>query len=241
MDEQGIRLNKFIADAGICSRRKADELIRTGEIFLNGEPAQMGAKVMPEDKIIYQEKEIHRISSDVLLLFNKPCGIVCTTEKREKQNIIDYIQYPLRIYPLGRLDKDSRGLILLTNRGDFFNDIMKARNLHEKEYEVEVDHLLTADFLHQMSAGVYLEELQVVTRPCVVRKTDATHFTIILTQGLNRQIRRMCEALGYHVRDLKRVRIMNLVLGDLEEGSYREITSEEQIQLEEMIGKKLWK
>lgn len=236
----GVRLNKYIADSGLCSRRKADELIAAGRIAVNGAAAVPGMRVLPGDRVFYGERELTRTEENILLLFHKPAGIVCTAEPREKNNVIAYINYPSRIYPIGRLDKDSTGLLLLTNRGDFFNDIMKAREFHEKEYVVTVNKPVTEDFLQAMAAGVYLSELDTTTRPCKVWKTGERAFHIILTQGLNRQIRRMCGELSYRVDSLQRIRIMNLELGDLPVGAYRPITAEEKAALEAGLGKKLW-
>ncbi len=224
-----MRLNKYMSDAGVCSRRQADRLVEEGRIMVDGSPAVLGQQIMEGQKITLDGKEIRPVRRKVLLAFNKPRGIVCTTEKREKDNIIDYLNYPERIYPVGRLDKDSEGLILLTNDGQLMDEILRARNFHEKEYEVRVDRPVTGDFLKKMSQGV--EILDTVTRPCQVRQTGTCSFRIILTQGLNRQIRRMCEALGYRVRHLRRYRIMNIRLGDLETGKYRELTPEEYREL----------
>lgn len=237
---EGIRLNRFIADSGLCSRRKADELIGQGRIYINGAPAVVGTRVFPEDTVTYEGRPLTRAEENVLLLFNKPAGIVCTAEKREKDNIVDYINYPVRIYPIGRLDRASTGLILLTNHGDFFNDIMKARAFHEKEYVVSVDRPFPDDFVVKMAEGVFLHELGVRTRPCTVTRSGAREFHIILTQGLNRQIRRMTAELGYRVVSLQRIRIMNLLLGDLPVGKYRQITEVEKAELERGLGRKLW-
>ena len=214
-----MRLNKYLSDAGVCSRRQADRLVEEGRIMVEGLPAVLGQQVEEGQKVTLDGKEIRPAGHKILLAFNKPKGIVCTTEKREKDNIIDYVDYPERIYPVGRLDKDSEGLILLTNDGELMNEILRARNHHEKEYEVRVDRPVTGDFLKKMASGV--EILDTVTRPCQVHQTGTCSFRIILTQGLNRQIRRMCEALGYRVRHLRRYRIMNIRLGDLEPGKYR--------------------
>lgn len=239
-EKTGVRLNKFIADAGLCSRRKADELIAAGQITLNGETAVPGSRVLPGDRVYFGQQELTRQEENVLLLFHKPAGLVCTAEKREKNNVIAYIDYPVRIYPIGRLDKDSTGLLLLTNHGDFFNDIMKAREFHEKEYVVTVNKPVTAEFLTAMASGVFLSELGETTRPCRAWKTGEKEFHIILTQGLNRQIRRMCGELGYRVDSLCRIRIMNLTLEGLPVGKYRQITEEEKSALEVELGKKLW-
>ncbi|MCR4694947.1 MAG: pseudouridine synthase [Pseudobutyrivibrio sp.] len=236
MEEELFRLNKYLSDAGVCSRRAADAAIEAGQVLVNGQPALMGMKVSSSDIVVYKGKEIsNKSKKPVLIAYNKPAGIVCTAEKREKNNIIDHIAYPTRIYPIGRLDKDSTGLILLTNQGDLVNKIMRAVNSHEKEYLVTVDKDLTADFLKAMGAGVYLEELDTTTRKCQVTKLTHNRFKIILTQGLNRQIRRMCQALGYRVLSLKRVRIMNILLGDLKEDSYRDITDKEFATLNKML------
>jgi len=226
--EDNIRLNKFLSDAGVCSRRAADKAIEAGEVLVNGKPAVMGQRISEGDKVEYAGKLVSNADKKpILLAYNKPAGIVCTAEKREKNNIVDHLNYPKRIYPIGRLDKDSTGLILLTNQGDLVNKIMRAVNAHEKEYVVSVDKEITGDFIKKMSGGVYLDELEVTTRKCKVRKLSKYEFNIILTQGLNRQIRRMCQMLGYRVKTLKRVRIMNINLADLKEDTYRDVTAEE--------------
>ena len=226
--EDNIRLNKFLSDAGVCSRRAADKAIEAGEVLVNGKPAVMGQRISEGDKVEYAGKLVSNADKKpILLAYNKPAGIVCTAEKREKNNIVDHLNYPKRIYPIGRLDKDSTGLILLTNQGDLVNKIMRAVNAHEKEYVVSVDKEITGDFIKKMSGGVYLDELEVTTRKCKVRKLSKYEFNIILTQGLNRQIRRMCQMLGYRVKTLKRVRIMNIKLADLNEDTYRDVTAEE--------------
>lgn len=234
--EELYRLNKYLSDAGVCSRRAADAAIEAGEVTVNGEPAVMGMKVTVSDEVRFKGKIVSNVGKkNILLAYNKPAGIVCTAEKREKNNIIEHINYPERIYPIGRLDKDSTGLILLTNQGDLVNKIMKAVNAHEKEYIVTVDKDITADFIKDMSSGVYLEELDVTTRKCRVTKTGSREFRIILTQGLNRQIRRMCQTFGYRVRTLKRVRIMNIELGNLKEDTYRNVTLKEIKELMKML------
>lgn len=233
---EAIRLNKYLSDAGVCSRRQADRYVETGRITVDGVKAVMGQKVSPDQEIRLNGKLIGKPKAKkdkVILAFYKPRGIVCTTQKKDPDNIIDYINYPERIYPVGRLDKDSEGLILLTNDGDMMNKILCARNYHEKEYEVKVNKAITERFLKKMSSGV--EILETKTRPCRVEKMGEQSFRIILTQGLNRQIRRMCESQRYEVRQLKRVRIMNILLGDLKEGQYREITGKEKrILLEDL-------
>ena len=234
--EELFRLNKYLSDAGVCSRRAADAAIEAGEVMVNGQPAVMGMKVSSSDQVLFRGQPVSNADKkQILIAYNKPAGIVCTAEKREKNNIVDHLNYPERIYPIGRLDKDSTGLLLLTNQGDLVNKIMRAVNAHEKEYIVTTDKEITADFIKQMSAGVYLDELDTVTRKCQVTKLGPNKFKIILTQGLNRQIRRMCQALGYRVRSLKRVRIMNIELGNLKEDTYRDVTSEELKKLNKML------
>ena len=230
-----MRLNKYLSDAGFCSRRQADRLVEEGRVLVDDRVATLGEQVEEGQTVCVDGKEIRPYRKKIVLAFHKPKGIVCTTEKREKNNIIDYIHFPQRIYPVGRLDKDSEGLILLTNDGELMNEILRARNYHEKEYEVRVDRPVTKEFLEKMSRGV--EILDTVTRPCQVAQTGVCSFRIILTQGLNRQIRRMCEALGYRVRHLRRYRIMNIHLGNLESGKYRELTDREYRELQRLIGK----
>ena len=230
-----MRLNKYLSDAGVCSRRQADRYVEEGRIWIDGAPAVMGQKVMPGQKVFLDGKEVTFCRKRVILAVNKPKGIVCTSEKREKNNIVDFIGYPERIYPVGRLDKDSEGLILMTNDGELMDEILRARNYHEKEYEVRVNKPVTMDFVKKMQSGVPI--LDTVTRPCRVQKTGAYTFRIILTQGLNRQIRRMCEALDYRVRDLRRVRIMNVRLGSLPTGAYRELTKAEEKELSRLTGR----
>ncbi len=224
-----IRLNKFLSDAGVCSRREADRLTEEGLITVNGELAVLGMKIDPDAQIKVRGKDVHQEKEKVLLVFHKPVGIVCTAEKREKDNVIDFLKYPKRIYPIGRLDKDSSGLLLMTNDGDLVNKIMRAGNYHEKEYIVTINKPVTEDFCKKMSSGVPI--LDTVTRKCKVWKTGEKEFHIILTQGLNRQIRRMCEALDCKVITLKRIRIMNVRLGDLKEGTYRNISDAEYEEL----------
>ena len=207
------RINKFLSEIGYCSRRAADKLIEQGRVKINGEVPEMGTKISAEDEVSVNGKVVHRAKKKkmVYIAFNKPVGIVCTTDQmREKNNIIDYINYPTRIFPIGRLDKPSEGLIFLTNDGDIVNKILRARNNHEKEYEVTVSKPITKEFIEAMGNGVPI--LDTVTRKCFVKQTDKKKFKIILTQGLNRQIRRMCEYLEYDIRKLKRVRIMNINL-----------------------------
>ena len=221
-----VRLNKYLSGQGICSRREADKYIEAGKVTINGHIAGMGEKVDGTEEILFDGRLVSAAREEkIVLAMNKPAGIVCSS--KEKDNIIDYLKYPKRVYPVGRLDKDSTGLILLTNDGELMNEILKARNYHEKEYEVRVRERITADFIRGMSEGVWLSELGVKTRPCKVKKVDAHTFRIILTQGLNRQIRRMCAYFNFRVVTLKRIRIMNIQLGDLKEGEWREIKGRE--------------
>jgi 23S rRNA pseudouridine2604 synthase len=220
-----VRINKFISETGICSRREADKLIEEGKVLVNGEKAVLGTKVTEADDIIVNGKPLKKKSKAIYLAFNKPPGITCTTDRSKKDNIIDFIKYPGRIFPIGRLDKDSQGLIFLTNDGDIVNKILRAGNNHEKEYIVKVDKPITPAFITSMSNGVPI--LDTVTKKCFVEQVDKNTFRIILIQGLNRQIRRMCDVLGYHVRKLKRIRIMNVTLDGIEEGMWRYLTKEE--------------
>ena len=230
---ESIRLNKYLSDAGICSRRQADRWIEEKRITVNGETARTGMKIALDSEVCIDGKPIKKEEKKVLLAMNKPAGIVCTAEKREKNNIVDYMKYPKRIYPVGRLDKDSTGLLLLTNDGELVNKIMRAGNYHEKEYLVSVNKPVTEEFCRKMSCGVAI--LDTVTRPCKVEKTGEKSFRIILTQGLNRQIRRMCETLGYRVLTLQRVRIMNIRLGRLKVGNWRSIEGKERKELDALL------
>ena len=234
-EDEGIRINKYLSEAGVCSRREADRQIDQGNVIIDGKKAVMGDRVLPGQTVVFCGKTVQKEEERIILLVNKPVGIVCTAEKREKNNIIDFLQYPKRIYPVGRLDKDSGGLLLMTNQGDLVNKIMRAGNRHEKEYLVTVDKPVTSEFLRGMASGVPLAELHTTTRRCLVEKTGTKSFRIILTQGLNRQIRRMCDYFGYRVVELERIRIMNLKLGDLKPGTYRSITPEEYHELEKGI------
>lgn len=220
-----IRLNKYLSDSGICSRREADRLIESGKVTVDGETAVMGMKVTGDQQIFVNGKLVTGGDEDILLAVNKPVGIVCTTASEEKNNIVDFIGYPKRIYPIGRLDKDSEGLILMTNQGELVNKILRGGNNHEKEYLVKVNKPVTSEFMRGMSEGVPI--LDTVTKPCVVERTGYNGFRIILTQGLNRQIRRMCEYFGYRVTYLKRIRVMNIKLGNLKVGEYRRIEGAE--------------
>lgn len=231
--DQAVRINKFLSDSGVCSRREADTFVEQGKVLIDGEVAVMGSKVLPNQKVTFCGKLVERDEKMVLIALNKPQGIVCTTDKRDPDNIIDFLNYGKRIYPIGRLDKDSEGLILLTNNGDIVNKILRAGNNHEKEYIVTVNKTLTAEFLKGMSQGVPI--LDTVTRPCTIEAINKTTFRIILTQGLNRQIRRMCEYFDYKVINLQRVRIMNVNLGRLHLGGYRNLTDRELDELRELI------
>ena len=235
MEQEGIRINKFLSEAGVCSRREADRRLELGEITIDGKIARMGDRVLPGQQVACRGQAVTAEEEEILLLVNKPVGIVCTTEKREKDNIVDFLKYPRRIYPVGRLDKDSGGLLLMTNQGDLVNKIMRAGNMHEKEYLVTVNRPVTERFLLGMAGGVPLRELQTITRKCRVEQVGKRMFRIVLTQGLNRQIRRMCEFFGYRVEKLVRVRIMNLTLGDLKPGTYRSITPEEYEELKMLL------
>lgn len=231
--EEAIRINKYLSEAGVCSRREADSFIEQGKVLIDGEVAVTGSKVLPGQEVSFQGKVLNREEKLVLIAFNKPQGIVCTTDKREPDNIIDYIQYKTRIYPIGRLDKESEGLILLTNNGDIVNKILRAGNNHDKEYIVKVNKPMTPEFLKSMAEGVPI--LDTVTKPCTIEAEDKLTFRIILNQGLNRQIRRMCEHLGYRVVFLQRIRIMNVNLGRLKIGDYRNLTDRELEGLKELI------
>ena len=231
------RINKYLSEVGFCSRRAADRLIDEGKVKINGAIPEIGTKVEDGDQVEVMGERINKSKKqkNTYLAFNKPVGIVCTTDRRvEKDNIIDFIKYPKRIFPVGRLDKQSEGLIFLTNDGDIVNKILRAKNNHEKEYIVSVDLPINKEFIQRMSNGV--EILDTITKNCFVKQLGQKKFKIILTQGLNRQIRRMCEFLGYRVMSLKRVRIMNIKL-DVPTGKYREFTKEELIQLKGLLEK----
>ena len=232
-----MRLNRYISSSGVCSRRKAEEFIAEGRVRVNGEVADITTAVNQGDEVTLDGKPVSPKKEHVVLLFNKPIGITCTTETHVKGNIISYIKYPKRIFPIGRLDKDSHGLILLTNDGDLVNQCLRVENGHEKEYVVRTDRVITDEFIVKMSKGVRIfnpvSESWVTTLPCKVRKVNDHVFNIILTQGYNRQIRRMCQAFGYRVVDLKRIRFMHLKL-DVKEGKYRELDEKE---IERLKGK----
>lgn len=231
--KEPVRLNKYLSEAGVCSRREADRLIEEGKVSVDGSPARTGMRITPGQVVKVGRKVVSRQDEMIVLAVNKPQGIVCTEEKRERNSIVRFLDYPVRVTYAGRLDKDSRGLLLMTNNGDIINQMMRAANRHEKEYKVTVDREITEEFVKQMSEGVSI--LDTVTRPCKVEKMGKYTFSIVLTQGLNRQIRRMCEALGYEVRDLVRVRIVNIRLGSLKEGQYRKLTDAELDELYEEI------
>ena len=235
MQKDGVRINKYLSEAGICSRREADRYIQNGLIKIDGITAQIGDRVMPGQDVTYKGRSLSKEDEMILIALNKPEGIVCTAEKREKNNVIDYINYPKRIYPIGRLDKDSKGLLLLTNNGDIVNKMMRSGNRHEKEYIVTVNRNISDSFIRGLAGGVPLVELGVTTRKCHVNKLSSRQFKIILTQGYNRQIRRMCEYFGYRVVELERVRIMNISLGNLEPGKYRKVTEQEYKTLQKLI------
>lgn len=238
-----IRLNKFLSEAGVCSRREADRMIEEGRITVDGRKAETGMRVRPDQEIKVGKKVISmKREEEVLLAVYKPEGVVCTTDRREKRNIVDYVGYPVRIYPIGRLDKDSEGLILMTNIGSLVNKMMRAANYHEKEYLVTVNKPVTDAFLERMAKGVRIRKeekgevlLDAMTRPCQVEKLGKCSFRIILTQGLNRQIRRMCEALGYQVTHLKRVRVLNIELKGMRPGTWRRVTDKELKDLLELL------
>ena len=238
---EAMRINKFLSKCGYCSRREADRLIEAGKVLVDGQTAPMGMKITPDQKVVCDGKTVGMVENGrrkkpkpVLLMVNKPRGIVSTTSDKDRaMNIVELVKYPERVYPVGRLDKDSEGLILLTNQGDLVNKIMRAGNYHEKEYFVTVNKPVDREFVRRMSKGVPV--LDTVTRPCRVVQTGECSFRIILTQGLNRQIRRMCRYLGYEVQKLKRIRIMNLTLDGIREGEYREITAQEWEELNHLL------
>ena len=230
-----IRINKYLSEVGYCSRRGADRLIEEGKVKINGKIPEIGSKVDEGDHVEVEGQRIEKSKKQkkIYLIFNKPAGIVCTTDvSGEPDNIIDFIKYPKRIFPIGRLDKPSEGLIFLTNDGDIVNKILRARNNHEKEYIVRVNRPINSDFVQRMSNGVPI--LETITKNCFVKQLGPKKFKIILTQGLNRQIRRMCESLGYKVESLKRVRIMNIKL-DVPTGKYRKFTKDELTELNELL------
>ncbi len=229
------RLNKYLADCGVCSRREADRLIEEGRVLVNGRVPGMGCQVEETDKVTVNGKTLTGKNTSVVLAFYKPVGVTCTEKDKHAEKIVnDYIKYPVRVTYAGRLDKESEGLLLLTNDGKLIDAMMRGANGHEKEYVVKVNKEITEDFLKKMRAGIYLKELAVQTRPCKVDRIGKYTFRIILTQGLNRQIRRMCKELGYNVVQLKRERVMNIKLGKLTPGGYRKVTGEELERLYEL-------
>ena len=236
--ELEVRLNKYLSECGVCSRRQADEWIQQGKVKVNGEVAEMGRKVTRADNVTLNGKKVEPEEKKVVLDLYKPAGIECTAAKEVEQNVVSFVDYPIRVYPVGRLDKESEGLLLLTNDGYLSNEICKARNYHEKEYVVTVREEVSREFLDKMRAGVYLSELDVTTRPCKVEKIGKFTFKIILTQGLNRQIRRMCRELSYHVVKLKRIRVLNITLEHLKPGEYRELSKKEIDTIIRMLGQK---
>lgn len=235
-DGEPVRINKYLADCGVCSRRQADEMVSQGRVTVDGETAVTGTKVVPSQDVRVDGKSIRDDGKTIVLLLNKPEGIVCTTAEDEKDNVVKFVNYKRRVYPVGRLDKDSRGLLILTNRGDLVNGIMRSRYDHEKEYVVTVHRPVTQKFLDGMSAGVPI--LGTRTKPCVTEKLSKYRFRIVITEGLNRQIRRMCEHFDYVVTDLKRVRILDINLGDIPEGKWRQATKNEVYSLLKYAGLK---
>lgn len=220
-----MRINKFLSEAGVVSRRGADKWIEDGRVTINGQPAELGSRVETGDEVRVDGKPVQVEEQLVYIALNKPVGITSTTERHIKGNVVDFVNHPLRIFHIGRLDKDSEGLLLLTNDGDIVNEILREEHGHEKEYIVTVDHAITAEFIQKMESGVKI--LGTTTKPCKVKKLGPRTFNITLTQGLNRQIRRMCAALGYHVQKLQRTRILNIQLGDLPVGQWRDLTPSE--------------
>lgn len=234
MEAQGKRLNKFIADSGYCSRREADRLIGEGRVRIDGRVGVLGDRVQPGSVVLVDGHALTGDGEKVYIALNKPVGIVCTADPREPMNVVDYLDYPIRIFPVGRLDKDSEGLLLMTSDGEIVNRLLRAAGGHEKEYEVTVDRPVTREFLESMMKGVPI--LDTVTLPCRVRRTGERSFNIIIVQGLNRQIRRMCEYFGYNVTSLRRIRIMNIRLGSMKPGQWRELTEEEFTTLIQQLG-----
>ena len=233
MEEKTTRINKFISESGFTSRREADRLIEAGRVAINGVAAEKGSKVLEGDLVTVDGQPLKKKEKHVYLAFNKPRGLETTTDETVKDNVISYISYPERIFPIGRLDKDSQGLLLFTDDGDIVNRILRSVNNHEKEYIVTVNQLITPDFLKGMAGGVPI--LDTVTKPCTVEQLSTRQLRIILTQGLNRQIRRMCEYFGYKVVSLRRIRIMNIKLGDLREGAIRHLSPLEMKELDNLL------
>lgn len=232
-----IRLNKYLAQCGVCSRREADKLIEQGRVLVNGQVAAVGQQVSPSDEIKVNHKILQGQEEKKVLAFYKPIGVTCTEKDPHAEKIIaDMIHYPVRVTYAGRLDKDSEGLLLLTNDGELINAMMRGANRHEKEYLVKVDKEITPDFLNRMAGGIYLKELEITTRECTVEQEGKFTLRIILTQGVNRQIRRMCKVCGYQVKSLKRIRVVNVLLDNLKPGQYREIVGEELKELYQTCG-----
>ena len=236
-ESEGIRINKFLSEAGTASRRGSDKIIEDGRVTINGRTAVLGDKVFDGDTVLVDGKEVKRVMEDIILAFYKPMGVTSTSDRNDENNVIDYLGYPKRIFSIGRLDKDSEGLLLMTNNGELADRIMRSKNEHEKEYLVKVNKGITAEFLEKMSNGVLLDDGK-VTKKCFVESESPREFRIILKQGLNRQIRRMCEQLGYEVKHLKRIRVVNITLGELKEGRYRDITKKERDELYKQLGLK---
>lgn len=231
--EESVRINKYLSASGFCSRRQADRFLEEGRITIDGQTAGLGERVHPGQTVCVDGDPIHEVQERIVIALNKPAGVVCTSSKKDKDNIIDFLHLDQRIYPVGRLDKESTGLILLTNDGELTDCILRGRNGHEKEYEVQVNKPLKTEIIRAMEQGVPI--LGTMTKPCTVKMLNERCFRMILTQGLNRQIRRMCEYFGYRVVTLKRVRIMNIELGSLSEGKWRYLTSGEVAELEQSL------
>jgi 23S rRNA pseudouridine2604 synthase len=237
MEQNKERINKYLAQAGVCSRREADALIDKGRVLVNGQPAMSGMKVSPADKIVVQGREIRGSAQKLVLAFYKPVGVVCTEKDRfADKKVLDYVKTKTRVTYAGRLDKESEGLMLLTNDGELIQRMMKGSEAHEKEYVVKVQSEVTDAFLEAMQNGVFLKDLNRTTKPCQIVKEGKYTFRIVLTQGMNRQIRRMCDSFGYKVKSLKRVRIMNITLGNLKTGEARKLTGEEAAALYRAVG-----
>lgn len=234
--EEKVRINKYLSQCGVCSRREADRMIEDSRVCINGKTAVKGDVVQTGDCVLVDGKVITKQEKEIVIAFHKPAGVVCTSSPQEKNNIIDFLAFPERIYPVGRLDKDSTGLILLTNNGQLMDDILRGSNYHEKEYVVTLNRPMTPEIYRAMEQGVPI--LDTMTRPCRITHREGVRFHIILTQGLNRQIRRMCEYFGYRVRILKRIRIMNIRLGDLPEGKWRYLTEQEITRLKQDCNQK---
>lgn len=227
--EEAVRLNKYLSDNGVCSRRQADRLIEEGSVTVDGKTAVLGTKVLPNQTVEVNGKKVEKDDDVILLIFNKPRGITCTTSKSDKTNVVDYINYPKRVYPIGRLDKYSEGLLLLTNKGDMVNGLMRSRYGHEKEYVVTIDRPVTEEFISKITSGVEIDGIK--TKKCFAEIIKGHTFRIIITQGINRQIRKMCESLGCRVVKLQRIRIMDIHLGNLGIGKFREATKKEKASI----------